>query len=68
MLFALREITPEALMQFPTVDAFVNTTCPRLILDDSPRFPKPMLTINEALVIIEEMDWEMLCRKGWFEN
>jgi 2-(3-amino-3-carboxypropyl)histidine synthase len=68
VLFALKEITPDALMQFPTVDAFVNTTCPRLVLDDSPRFPKPMLTINEALVIIEEMDWETLCRKGWFEN
>ena len=68
LLFAVREITPEALMQFPTIDAFVNTACPRLVLDDSPRFSKPMLTMNEALVIIEEMDWETLCRKGWFEN
>ena len=68
VLFILREITPEALMQFPTVDAFVNTACPRLVLDDSPRFSKSILTINEALVAIEETNWETLCRKGWFEN
>lgn len=68
VLFVLREITPNALLQFPTVDAFVNTACPRIVLDDSPRFSKPMLTTNEALVIIEEMDWETLCRKDWFED
>ena len=68
ILFTAREITPEALMQFPTIDAFVNTACPRIVFDDSPRFPKPMLTINEALIAIGEMDWETLCRKGWFEN
>lgn len=67
-LFVLKEVTPEALIQFPTIDAFVNTACPRLILDDAPRFKKPMLTTNETLYLIEEIDWEMLCRKGWFEN
>lgn len=68
VVFALKEITPEALMQFPTIDAYVNTACPRIVLDDSSRFSKPMLTINEALVIVEEMDWEALCKEGWFEN
>jgi len=67
-MFALREITPEALMQFPTIDAYVNTGCPRIVIDDAPRFSKPMLTMNEALLIAEEMDWETLCKKGWFEN
>jgi len=68
LLFAAREITPEMLMQFPTVEAFVNTACPRLVLDDSPRFSKPMLTINEARVVIDELDWNTLCRGSWFEN
>jgi 2-(3-amino-3-carboxypropyl)histidine synthase len=68
VLFALKEITPDALMQFPTIDAYVNTTCPRIALDDSRRFSKPMLTVDEALVAIEEMEWETLCKKGWFEN
>jgi len=64
-LLALREVTPEALIQFP-VDAFVNTTCPRISLDDASRFPKPVLTFEEMLVMVEEMSWEELCGKGWF--
>lgn len=65
-LLALREITPEVLMQFPSIDAFVNTACPRVSLDDAPRFRKPVLTFHEALVMLEKMSWEELCRKGWF--
>ncbi len=67
-LFALREITSNALMQFPNIDAFVNTACPRLSLDDTSSFLKPILSLNEALVMLGEMDWEELCRKGWFES
>jgi len=67
-LFALREVTPSALMQFPSIDAFVNTACPRLSLDDAPHFGKPLLYLNEALVLLGEMTWEELLRKGWFGN
>jgi 2-(3-amino-3-carboxypropyl)histidine synthase len=66
-LLALREVTPEALTQFP-VDAFVNTTCPRISLDDASRFPKPVLTFEEMLVMVGEMSWEELCGNGWFRR
>jgi len=68
ILLALREIIPEVLLQFPDIEAFVNTACPRVSLDDAQRFNKPMITFNETLVALGEMDWEKLCRKGWFEN
>ncbi len=67
-IFALREITPEALMQFPTIDVFINTACPRLSLDDAERFRKPLLTPNEMLVALGKLRWEKLCREGWFES
>jgi 2-(3-amino-3-carboxypropyl)histidine synthase len=67
-LFALREMTPEALMQFPTVDTFVNTACPRISLDDASKFLKPVLTLDETSVILGEMSWEKLCKEGWFGN
>jgi len=67
-LLALKEITPEALMQFPTVDAFVNTACPRVSLEDASKFLKPVLTLEETSVILEEMGWEKLCKEGWFGN
>ncbi len=67
-LLALREVTPSALMQFPTLDAFVNTACPRLSLDDAPNYSKPLLYLNEALVLLGEMTWEEMLRRGWFGN
>lgn len=67
-LLAIREVTPSALMQFPSLDAFVNTACPRLSLDDSPNYGKPLLYLNEALVLLGEMTWEELLRRGWFGN
>jgi 2-(3-amino-3-carboxypropyl)histidine synthase len=67
-LFIAKEITPEVLMEFPTVDAFVNTACPRTSLDDASKFHKPVLTINEASVVVGELSWEELCRKGLFES
>ncbi|MCW4015587.1 MAG: diphthamide biosynthesis enzyme Dph2 [Candidatus Bathyarchaeota archaeon] len=67
-LFAIREVTPSVLMQFPEIDAFVNTACPRLSLDDAPNFGKPLLSVNETLVMLGEMKWEDLLRNGWFGN
>lgn len=67
-VFALTEVTPEALMQFPTIDAFVNTACPRLSLDDAKKFYKPLITPNEALVALGKRQWEELCKEGWFES
>jgi len=67
-LFAVREILPEVIMEFPTVEAYVDTACPRISLDDASRFPKPVLTENETLVVLGELAWEELLRKGLFEN
>jgi 2-(3-amino-3-carboxypropyl)histidine synthase len=67
-LFAAREISAEVLMEFPTIDAYVNTACPRVSLDDAAKFKKPVLTVNEALVVVGELSWEELCRRGLFEN
>jgi 2-(3-amino-3-carboxypropyl)histidine synthase len=67
-LFAIREILPEALMEFPSVDAYVNTACPRISLDAPSKFLKPVLTINEFMVVGGESSWETLLQKGLFEN
>jgi 2-(3-amino-3-carboxypropyl)histidine synthase len=67
-LLAVREVSPDALMQFPTIEAFVNTACPRIALDDADRFSKPVLTVNETLVILGESTWKELLKKGWFED
>lgn len=68
LLLALKEITPQALMAYPTIDAFVNTACPRLALDNVSKFRKPFINLSEALVVLGEMSWEELWEKGWFGN
>ena len=67
-LLAVREVTPEALMEFPTLEAYVNTACSRISLDDAIKFKNPVLTINEALVVAGELTWEQLLKRGWFEG
>jgi 2-(3-amino-3-carboxypropyl)histidine synthase len=64
VMLALREITPTSLMQFPTLEAYVNTACPRIALDDPSGFKKPVLTVAEAYVVLGKTDWEDLLKKG----
>ncbi len=67
-LLAAREISPETLLEFPSIDAYVNTACPRISLDASEKFSKPVLTINEFMVASGESSWENMLKKGLFEN
>jgi len=64
VLLAVREITSSALSQFPTVDAYVNTACPRIALDDSSLFAKPVLTVKEAYVALGKARWEDILKEG----
>lgn len=67
-LLAAREITPETLLEFPSIDAYVNTACPRISLEAPGKFSKPVLTANEFNVVVGETTWENLLKKGLFEN
>ena len=67
-LLAIREVLPEALMEFPSVDAYVNTACPRISLEAPSKFLKPVLTVNEFMVTVGESSWETLLQKGLFED
>jgi 2-(3-amino-3-carboxypropyl)histidine synthase len=68
LIFALREIQPDVMMEFPNVDAYINTACPRISVDDASKFRKPMLTINEFKVLSGESTWENTIKKGLFEK
>ena len=67
-LLAIGEATPEALLEFPTIDAYVNTACPRISFEAPSKFSKPVLTANEFMVVSGEISWENLLKKGLFEN
>lgn len=67
-LLAVRELQPDVLAEFPSVDAYVNTACPRISLDDASKFKKPVLTVQEFRVVSGESSWENLLKHGLFEN
>ena len=54
---SMREITPESLLSYKA-DAYVCTACPRIAMDDSVRYARPMLTIPEAEAAIGIRTWD----------
>ena len=56
-LLALDHVSPD-LIDFYPVDAFVNTACPRIAIDDSTRYSKPLITPYELEVALGEKKWE----------
>ena len=67
-MLAVKEIIPETLLEFPSIDAYVNTACPRISLEAPEKFSKPVLTTNEFMVAMGEASWENMLKKGLFEN
>ena len=63
-ILALREITSTSLSQFPSIEAFINTACPRISMDEPSIFPRPVLTLKEAYVMLGRMRWETLLEEG----
>jgi len=58
------EVVPDKLLDFTGIDAFVDTACPRLALDDPERFSKPIVTRDEIMVVIGAWTWEQLLERG----
>ncbi|MEI7718262.1 MAG: diphthamide biosynthesis enzyme Dph2 [archaeon] len=65
VLISMSEITPEKVMNFYNIDAFIELACPRIAIDDYSRYGKPMLTYKEALVALGENSWEDLVKNGF---
>ena len=53
----VNEIGPDILAAY-RVDAYINTACPRIAMDDSARYSKPMLTVTEAEIVLGLREWE----------
>ncbi len=58
------ELTPDKIMNFYNIDAFVELACPRIAIDDFAKYSKPILTMREALVAVGELSWNEILDKG----
>lgn len=50
-------IAPDRLLPF-NLDAFVMTACPRIAIDDSAMYKKPVITPQELEIVLGLRDWE----------
>lgn len=64
LLICMQEITPEKLSAFSEIEAFVDTACPRVAIDDTAQFKKPVLTFDETLIMLDRMPWEAYAREN----
>lgn len=64
IVITMNEITPDKLMNFYNVEAFVELGCPRIALDDYSKYPKTLVTFREALVAIGEKSFDDALKEG----
>lgn len=57
-IICLDEVRPEVLNNFSEAEAFIDTACPRIALDGIGDIHRPILTLQEASVLLGEKGWE----------
>ena len=57
-LILMDEINPSNLMPYMDLDAFIVTACPRIAIDDSKMYEKPLLTPPELEIVLGKRKWE----------
>ena len=64
IVITMSELTPEKIMNFYNIDAFIELACPRIAIDDFAKYGKPILTFKEALVALGVKSWEDILKTG----
>ena len=57
-LIMVDNISPDLLLPYIDLDAFVVTACPRIAIDDSQIYKKPLLTPQELEIVLNKRKWE----------
>ena len=51
-------VNPDVLLPYFDLDAFVVTACPRIAIDDSQMYKKPLITPQELEIVLNKREWE----------
>jgi 2-(3-amino-3-carboxypropyl)histidine synthase len=57
-ILLLDDVSPDKLLPYMDLDAFVITACPRIAIDDSKMYNKPLLTPQELEIALGRRKWE----------
>ena len=64
IVITMNELSPDKIMNFYNIDAFVVLAGPRIPVDDFAKYPKTIITFKEALVALGIKSWEEMLRIG----
>ena len=64
IVITMSELTPDKIMNFYNIDAFIELACPRIAIDDFAKYTKPILTFKEALVALGAKTWDEILKIG----
>ncbi len=57
-IIMMENISPDNLLPYSDIDSFVVTACPRIAIDDSNMYKKPLITPQELEIVLNKRDWE----------
>lgn len=57
-IILVENINPEILLPYIELEAFVVTACPRIAIDDSQMYKKPIITPQELEIVLNKREWE----------
>jgi 2-(3-amino-3-carboxypropyl)histidine synthase len=64
IIITMNELSPDKVMNFYNIDAFIVLACPRIPIDDFAKYPKTIITFKEALVGLGIKSWEEMMKIG----
>lgn len=67
VIICFNDVRADFLTNFSEVDTFINTACPRLALDGIGELRKPILTLEEAHVLLGERRWEEIWSRSYLK-
>jgi len=67
-IILLDEINDHTLANFTEPQAYVDTACPRIAMDNPPDTTRPTLTPNETLIALNQKTWETTWAQDYLES
>lgn len=64
IIITMNELSPDKVMNFYNIEAFVVLACPRIPIDDFAKYPKTIITFKEALVALGIKSWGEMLKIG----
>ncbi|MFZ1970697.1 MAG: diphthamide biosynthesis enzyme Dph2 [Candidatus Nanoarchaeia archaeon] len=64
VIITMNELSPDKILNFYSIDAFIILACPRIPIDDFAKYPRTIITFKEALVGLGIKSWEEMLKIG----